>query len=163
MALFPMTPRLVPCASMLLQIHTDGIRKEQEKARPWHVIPDGPNLMSRLPRQSHFVTILSYRLARDSSPAMYSGPLYGDCDAEDVECAFADLRCCIELLHAEYDCPPEAIRVWHSGNRGPHFTIPSLVFGGQEGHPQLPRIYAAMIQQLFPPSIASTLDRSVYR
>jgi hypothetical protein len=136
--------------------------KEQEKARPWHVILDGPNLTSRLPRQSHFVTILSYHLAPDGSPAMYSGPFYGECDAADVEYAFADLRRCIELLHTEYDCPLEAIRVWHSGSRGPHFTIPSLVFGGQDGHSQLPQIYAAMIQQLFPPNIAPTLDRSVY-
>jgi len=93
---------------------------------------------------------------------MYSGPLYGECDAEDVECAFADLRRCIELLHAEYDCPPEAIRVWHSGNRGPHFTIPAVICGAEAGHPQLPRIYAAMMEQLFPPQVSPTLDRSVY-
>ena len=115
--------------------------------------------MSRLPRQSHFVTILSYRLARDGSPAMYSGPLYGECDTEDIECAFADLRRCIELLYAEHDRPPEAIRVWHSGHRGPHFTIPAVVIGAEAGHPCLPRIYAAMMQQLFPPQVAPTLDR----
>jgi hypothetical protein len=40
--------------------------------------------------------------------------------------------------------------------------ITAVVIGAEAGHPQLPRIYAAMVQQLFPPSVAPTLDRSVY-
>jgi hypothetical protein len=56
----------------------------------------------------------------------------------------------------------EAIHVWHSGGRGPHVTIPARVIGADAGHPQLPRIYAAMVQHLFPPHVAPTLDRGIY-
>jgi hypothetical protein len=73
--------------------------KHEPKAGCWHTIADGPNLMARLPRQAHFVTILSYRLGPDGAPAHYHGPLYGECDAEDPSLAFADLRRCLELLH----------------------------------------------------------------
>jgi hypothetical protein len=41
-------------------------------------------------------------------------------------------------------------------------TIPAAVVGAQTGHPLLPRIYATMIGQLFPPRIAPSLDRSIY-
>jgi Primase C terminal 1 (PriCT-1) len=68
----------------------------------------------------------------------------------------------IGMNSTEYDCPLEAIRVWHSGSRGPHWTIPAVVLGAETGHPSLPRIYAAMGQQLFPPSVAPTLDGCVY-
>ena len=136
--------------------------KHGPKAGAWHLIADGPDLMARLARQAHFVTILSYRPGPEDSPANYRGPLYGDGDAADPAQAFADLRRCIQLLDTEYGCPPEAVRVWHSGNRGPHWMIPALVFGAEAGHLLLPRIYAAMIERLFPPSVAPTLDRAVY-
>jgi Primase C terminal 1 (PriCT-1) len=147
------------------EIPADVFRRHwqhEPKAGYWHVIGDGPDLMARLPRQAHFVTILSYRPGPDGAPAHYHGPLYGEYDADDPSQAFADLRRCLELLHTEYDCPLEAIHVWHSGSRGPHWTIPAVVLGAGTGHPSLPRIYGAMSQQLFPPSIAPTLDRSIY-
>jgi hypothetical protein len=56
----------------------------------------------------------------------------------------------------------EALHVWHSGGRGFHVTVPPLVIGAEAGHPQLPRVYATMIAQLFPRHIAPTLDRSIY-
>jgi hypothetical protein len=128
----------------------------------WHVIYDGADLMARLPPQAHFVTILSSRASSESGPLHYQGPLYFEADAADAALAFADVRRCVELLNAVYDCPLEAIHVWHSGGRGPHVTIPARVIGADAGHPQLPRIYAAMVQHLFPPHVAPTLDRGIY-
>jgi hypothetical protein len=136
--------------------------KRERRAGYWHTIADGPKLVGRLPRQAHFLTILAYRSGVDGSSAHYWGPFYGECDAEDPAQAFTDLRRCVELLHREYDCPLEAIHVWHSGSRGPHWTIPPMIFGAEAGHPLLPRIYAAMIDHLFPDSIAPTLDRGIY-
>jgi hypothetical protein len=149
------------CESVPAQAHRRHW-KHEPKAGTWHVIADGPDLTGRLPRQAHFVTILSYEPSPDGSPVHYRGPLYGECDAEDPAQAFADLRRCIELLHTEYDCSLDAIHVWHSGRRGPHWTIPSVVIGAEAGHPLLPRVYAVMVGQLFPPQVAPTLDRSVY-
>jgi hypothetical protein len=128
----------------------------------WHVIQDGADLMARLPPQAHFVTILSSRASPEGSPLHYQGPLYFEADAADAALALADVRRCVELLEAVYDCPLEAIRVWHSGGRGPHVTIPAKVIGAGAGHPQLPRIYAAMVQHLFPPHLAPTLDRGIH-
>lgn len=141
---------------------TGAVITRAPRVGTWHAIADGPDLGARLPPQPHFLTILSYRLGPDGSPAHYNGPLYGECDTADPAQAFADFRRCLELLHIDYGCPLEAIHAWHSGRRGPHWTIPPVVIGAEAGHPQLPRIYAAMVQQLFPPSVAPTLDRSVY-
>jgi hypothetical protein len=135
--------------------------KHEPKAGYWHVIADGPDLITRLPRQAHFVTVLSYRLLADGA-RHYQGSWYWEHDADDAAQALEDLRRCLEVLDVEYDLPLEVARSWHSGGRGFHITIPPAVLGAEAGHPRLPRIYAAMIEQLFPPSVASTLDRSVY-
>lgn len=136
--------------------------KHEPKEGYWHVIADGPDLMARLPRQAHFVTVLTYCLDDSGMPTRYRGPLYFELDSDDPARAFAEFRPCIELLATEYGCPLEAIHLWHSGSRGPHVTIPAVVIGSADGHPQLPRIYRAMVERLFPPSLAPSLDRGVY-
>lgn len=136
--------------------------KHEPKAGYWHIIADGPDLMARLPRSAHFLTILAYRPGQDGSPAQYTGPLYFEFDAAHAADALNDLRRCMQLLDVELGCPLEAIHAWHSGGRGYHVTIPALVIGAEAGHPLLPRIYAAMIRRLFPTEIAQTTDLSVY-
>jgi hypothetical protein len=155
------------CASCRLceAISCDGYRrywKVQEKARAWHVIADGPHWMGRLPREAHFITILSNRLGTDGSLAHYCGPLYWEFDATDPAAALNDLRRCLQVLEMEYGSLCEALHLWHSGRRGFHATLPPVVFGAEAGHPRLPRVYAAMVEQLFPPQVAPSLDRSVY-
>jgi hypothetical protein len=136
--------------------------KHEAKRGSWHVIADGADLMARLPRQAHFVTVLSYRADTEGCPPHYRGPLHWEYDADDPTQAFADCRRGVELLRIEYECPMEAIRVWHSGGRGLHVTIPAVVIGADNGHPLLPRFYAAIIARLFPLSMAPTLDRTIY-
>ena len=84
--------------------------------------------MSRLPRAAHFLTVLSYRPGPDDQPPHYHGPLYaeGDGDLPDV---LRDMRRCVEVLTVEYDCPVEAVRLWLSGGRSIHLTIPASVIG----------------------------------
>jgi hypothetical protein len=136
--------------------------KHQPQVGAWHTIADGPELVSRLPRPAHFVTILAYRLSAEGIPTHYRGPLYWEGDAHDPADVQKDMRRCIELLQVEFDCQSEVIRTWLSGRRSLHATIPPGVIGADQGHPLLPRIYAAMIEQLFPCSVAPTLDRSIY-
>jgi hypothetical protein len=146
-------------------IPPDAYRRHWKRERPagyWHTIADGRELMHRLSPRAHFLTILAYRPGADGFPAHYYGPFYGECDAEDPAQAFADFRRCVQLLETEYGCPPEAVRIWHSGHRGPHWTIPPVVIGAEAGHPLLPQIYEGMIERLFPLSVAPTLDRAVY-
>jgi hypothetical protein len=136
--------------------------KHEPPVGAWHLIADGPDLMARLPRHAHFATVLAYRPTLEGAPPHYRGPLYWEHDADDPAQALDDLRRCVELLHTAYDVPHEAIRAWHSGGRGFHATLPAVVFSAETGHPQLPGLYAAMIRGLFPPTVAPTLDRSVY-
>jgi hypothetical protein len=136
--------------------------KHEAKAGSWHTIADGPDLMARLPRPAHFITVLAYRPEQAGSPRHYTGPLYFEFDAARAADALNDLRRCVQLLDVELGCPPEAVHAWHSGGRGFHATIPARVIGAEGGHPLLPRIYAAIIGRLFPEQIAPTLDRRVY-
>jgi hypothetical protein len=158
-------PHNYPSCALCEQVPPEEFRrhwKVERKAAAWHAIADSPNLMARLSRQAHFVTILAYRPPAEGSPAHYRGPLYWEGDAHDPSAVLKDMRCCIELLHIAYDCRPESIRTWLSGRRGLHVTIPPSVIGAEEGHPLLPRIYAAMLEQLFPWRVAPTLDRGIY-
>ncbi len=143
-------------------IPPDAYRRHWTSDPPghWHIIVDGPDLMARLPRQAHYATVLAYRLTADGRH--YIGPLYWELDAADPAQALSDLRRCLRLIEIEYDLPLEAVRLWHSGGRGYHATIPPVAIGAAAGHPQLPRIYAAMVAELFPPTIAPTLDRAIY-
>jgi Primase C terminal 1 (PriCT-1) len=136
--------------------------KEEPKRRAWHLIADGPDLMARLPKIAHFATVLAYTPGPHGTPAHYRGPLYWEYDADDPVQALEDLRRCLQVLDIEQELPLEAVHVWHSGGRGYHVTIPPLVLGAEAGHPALPRIYEAMIEQLFPANIAPTLDRGIY-
>jgi hypothetical protein len=66
------------------------------------------------------------------------------------------------VLQVEFDLTAEALRVWHSGGRGYHLTLPAVAIGAADGHPQLPLIYRAIVERLWPASIATSLDRSIY-
>ena len=134
--------------------------KHEPKAGVWHAIADASNLMARLPRQAHFLTVLGYRFGPEGEPH-YQGPLYFEFDSHNPADALTELRRCLSIIEVEYGCPLEALHDWHSGGRGFHVTIPPIVIGSEVGHPHLPRIYEGMIHQPCPPSVASLLDRSV--
>jgi hypothetical protein len=135
--------------------------KHEAKAGVWHIIADTPTLMALLPRQAHFLTVLAYRFGAERE-SHYRGPLYFEFDTRNAVDALTDLRRCLSIIEVEYGCPLEALHVWHSGGRGFHGTIPPIVIGAEAGHPHLPRIYGAMIDQLFPRGVAPLLDRSIY-
>jgi hypothetical protein len=134
--------------------------KHQPREGAWHSTSDGPDVMDRLPRAAHFLTVLSYRLIDDRP--YYRGPLYFEYDAEDPADALHDLRRCVQVLHAQYGCPPEVLKIWQSGGRGYHVLLPPVLCGAEAGHPQLPRLYGEMVRRVFPVALARTLDRSVY-
>jgi hypothetical protein len=117
--------------------------------------------MARLPRQAPFLTVLAYRFGPERE-LPYQRPLYFAFDTMNPIDALTDLRRCLSIMEVEYDCPLEALHIWHSGGRGFHGTIPPIVIGAEAGHPHLPRIHGAMIDQLFPPGVAPLLDRSIY-
>jgi hypothetical protein len=96
--------------------------KREEKASPWHVIADGPDLMARVPTKAHFITVLAYCFGGEGSPH-YQGPLYFEGDADDPAEVVTDARRCIEFLAIEYGLVPEMLRVWLSGGLCFNITI----------------------------------------
>jgi len=50
------------------------------KVGAWHIMADGPDLMQRIPRQAHFVTILAYRPSSKGAQRTIEGPLYWEGD-----------------------------------------------------------------------------------
>jgi hypothetical protein len=108
------------------------------------------------------VTVLSYLPDADDLPSHYRGPVYLEGDAGDPADVLHDIRQCVELVTLEYDLPAEAIRLWLSGGRLLHATIPPHVIGTDDGHALLPDIYRVMIETLFPKTMTPTLDRSIY-
>lgn len=136
--------------------------KTEPSRRSWHVIADGPDLMLRLPKSAHFVTVLAYLPGPENFPPHYRGPLYWEGDAVDPADVQNDIQRGVEILQVEYDISPEAVRLWLSGGRSFHATVPSHVIGADDGHKFLPDIYARMIERLFPSTVARTLDRGIY-
>jgi hypothetical protein len=126
------------------------------------VIADGHDLMTRLPRPAQYCTILAYQPVADGTPVCYRGPLYAEWDAHDPVAVLAELRMCLQVLQVEFDLAAEALWVWHSGGQGYHLTLPAVAIGAADGHTQLPRIYRAMVERLWPASIAPSLDCSIY-
>jgi hypothetical protein len=51
--------------------------KHKPKPGYWHVLADGPDLMSHLPRSAHFLTILSYRLNPHGAPHIEAPAMTG--------------------------------------------------------------------------------------
>jgi hypothetical protein len=117
---------------------------------------------SPIDKLAYWDRLLAYRPGPDDLPADYQGPLYWEGDAGDPADVLRDMRRCVEYLRVEYDLPSEAIRLWLSGGRGAHGTIPPHVIGADNGHPLLPDIYKAMLEALFPKAMAPTFDRSIY-
>ncbi len=97
--------------------------KHEAKAGVWHAIADAPNLMARLPRHAHFLTVLAYRFGPEREPH-YQGPLYFEFDSHHPADALSELRRCLSIIELEYGCAVEALHVWLSGGRGFHVTTP---------------------------------------
>jgi hypothetical protein len=136
--------------------------KVEQPKGAWHCLADGPDLVARLPQRAHFVTVLAYMPGADDLPACYRGPLYWEGDAADPADVLRDMRRCLELLRLEYDLPAAAVRLWLSGGRSVHATVPPHVFGADAGHALLPTIYRVLIERLFPKAMAPTIDRGIY-
>jgi hypothetical protein len=114
-----------------------------------------------------FVTVLDVSAAIDDSfsreqidQLKYSGPLYFDFDALDIETALEKFQQFLGKL-LEYDVDLHACRLFASGGRGFHIELPEEMFMAKvpkQGTARLPLIYKEMAQELY----VDTLDLRVY-
>jgi putative DNA primase/helicase len=114
-----------------------------------------------------FVTVLDVSAAVDDSftkeqldQLRYSGPLYLDFDAPDIETAIAKFQQFLGKL-LEQDVDLHACRLYATGGRGFHVEVPQEVFMTKvpkQGVARLPLIYREIAQQIY----VDTLDLRVY-
>ncbi|BCT30433.1 hypothetical protein [Bacillus velezensis] len=103
-----------------------------------------------------------------SSPDPYTADLRGDFyldfdDEDNIKNAQEDALRIIQHLtiSPNYKIPPNMIKVFFSGKKGIHVTVPYQCFG-IEWHPHLDKIYKVMAEELLAFSPNKTLDMKVY-
>ena len=100
----------------------------------------------------------------DPYTADLRGDFYLDFDDEDnIKNAQEDALRIIQHLtiSPNYRIPPNMIKVFFSGKKGIHVTIPYQCFG-IEWHPHLDKVYKIMAEELMPFAPNQTLDLKVY-
>lgn len=100
----------------------------------------------------------------DPYTALLRGDFYLDFDDEDnIHNAQEDALRIIQHLtiSPNYKIPSNMIKVFFSGKKGIHITVPYQCFG-IEWHPQLDKIYKIMAEELLPFTPHKTLDMKVY-
>ncbi|MEK1828903.1 hypothetical protein AAAC51_07080 [Priestia megaterium] len=103
-----------------------------------------------------------------STPDPYEAEIRGDFfldfdDEDNIRNAQEDALHIIQhLIHSpKYKIPSNMIKVFFSGKKGIHVTIPYQCFG-VEWHPHLDKIYKIMAEELKPFTPNHTLDMQVY-
>lgn len=100
----------------------------------------------------------------DPYTADLRGDFYLDFDDEDnIKNAQEDALRIIQhlTLSPNYKIPVNMIKVFFSGKKGIHVTVPYQCFG-IEWHPHLDKIYKIMAEELMPHAPNKTLDMKVY-
>ena len=100
-------------------------------------------------------------LREDYLKMKYSGPLYFDWDAEDIDLSIAGFKQFLNNLEREHSFSLGQARLFATGGRGFHMEIPMGAFISKppsSGVTQLPLIYREMATSLY----VNTLDMRVY-
>ena len=121
-----------------------------ESKRTWIFIPD--TLEARTEAISEGCTAFStmsfaYEPEKGKIEPIRRGDLWMDFDHKKYpELAVKAARDFVdELCHRYAGVDPDMLRYYMSGSKGVHIAIPAVVFGGEHGHPELPRIHAEML------------------
>ncbi len=92
-------------------------------------------------------TSCDYEPEKNKPEPVRYGSLFLDFDYKsDPAMSIKAAREFITLLWSEYGVNIKSLRYWISGGKGCHIEIPAETFGGEAGHPYLPRIYHEMIK-----------------
>jgi uncharacterized protein (DUF927 family) len=92
-------------------------------------------------------TTFDYEPEKNRPEPVRYGSLFLDFDYKsDPAMSIKAAREFITLLWSDYGININSLRYWISGGKGCHIEIPAETFGGEAGHPYLPRIYQEMIK-----------------
>lgn len=119
--------------------------------------------VAQVPRPGNresFVTVQRFLAPVAESHETHIGPLYFDFDGELSEVAQEVLRLA-GFLEEFYDLPPEAVRLYFTGNRGIHVEVAARALGAKPD-PELTYVYRAWAHSLADSLGLAALDRTVY-
>jgi hypothetical protein len=142
--------------------------KPEPKKRKWIPIPDTEQARATAIKQgAMFFTWASlsepYSDNGGPEPRRWGNFVSDFDDLENPEKSIEEgRRFSLELLPALHDVDPYAIQYFHSGSRGPHITIPAILFGAENGDPYLPDIYKKIACEWAAKFQLETLDLSMY-
>jgi len=117
----------------------------------WKLIPDTPEARAEAETNGarHF-SIYSF----SADPGVEKDVIrYGDLivDFDSHEGAYAAVVAAqdfVTVLSHYYGVPYESIDYYLTGGKGCHLVIPAILFGGEEGDPELPHIHRRMLERI---------------
>jgi len=109
-----------------------------------------------------FVTVQRFPLNRHEDGEAHLAPLYFDFDGDDLGQVTGEVLGLIGYLSDFLDLPPEATRLYYTGNRGLHVEVPEEALGVTAPTPDLTYAYGRWARALAERLELDTLDRSVY-
>ena len=121
---------------------------------PWTFIEDSPESRAQALEQGckAFTTMsFAYGPEKGKPEPMRYGDLWLDIDCREAPfLAIVSARDFVKDLCARYDdFDPAMLDYFMSGSKGVHIRIPSEIFGGENGHPRLPKLHLKMLERLF--------------
>lgn len=135
-----------------------------------HLIPDTPKAREQALCEgaTAFCTVsFSEPYEKGKPEPVRYGDLYLDFDCKDNPLqAIKDAVAFVTAMLYRFDFDPNSLHYWLSGGKGCHIAIPAALFGGEDGDPKLPLIYAAMLKEISESEcnpIAATLDYAMYQ
>ncbi len=109
-----------------------------------------------------FVTVQRFPLDRHQDGEAHLAPLYFDFDGDDLGRIIGEVRVLVGYLADFLDLPPEATRLYYTGNRGLHVEVAEEALGVTAPSPDLTYAYGRWARALAERLELDTLDRSVY-
>lgn len=121
---------------------------------PWTFIEDSPESRAQALVQGckAFTTVsFAYEPKKDKPEPMRYGDLWLDIDCKEAPfLAIVGARDFVKGLLNQYDgFDPALLEYYMSGSKGVHIRIPAEVFGGENGHPCLPKLHLKMLERIF--------------
>lgn len=131
----------------------------------WKLVSDSKEALKVLAeRKTPLVTALAVSedldTTEDPEQVRYSGDFYIDIDQKDINRAINDVQTVLAVLKEQYNVPFP--RVYCSGGKGFHITMPMSVFGSTRACTNLPHTYKAMALVLAGKACAEGVDMVVY-
>ena len=121
---------------------------------PWKFIEDTPESCSQAIDEGYeafTTTSFNFEPEKGKAEPLRFGDLWLDIDSKKAPflAVIAARMLITDCTHAYDGFDPAMLEYFMSGSKGVHIRIPAEMFGGENGHPFLPRIHCKMLNRHF--------------